>query len=326
MTCSAQELLVRPAPKVSVCVITYNQKDYIGACLEGLVAQETDFVFEVIVGDDASTDGTTEVVQDYAKRYPHLIRTVIHKENVGGCENYRAVHRLARGQYVAHVDGDDICYPNKLRMQSAFFERHSGLSAVFHQLTMIDVNGNDSGRKWPARAPEVFGCSYLITNHPIVGHSSMIYRRGALDAFLQSSDEFIDFRVYVELAFQGQIGYCADCLGGYRVGLGVSRENKFLNHALSVIDYAQSRGIAPSVAATARAKQIYRSALNAFFAKNERLFIELISRSFSEKKLSVGQFVFYLFRHLPGALWMIHRIYVRLRSKGLVVDKKMSFK
>ncbi|MDE4942717.1 glycosyltransferase family 2 protein, partial [Francisella tularensis] len=62
--------------KVSVCVMTYNQEKYIGPCLESLVTQETDFDFEIIVGDDFYTDGTRDVIQEYQKKFPDIIKPV----------------------------------------------------------------------------------------------------------------------------------------------------------------------------------------------------------------------------------------------------------
>ena len=95
-------------PKVSVCVVTYNQKKYIRQCLQSIVDQEADFDFEVIVGDDCSEDGTREIVQEFVERYPGLVKAVLHEKNVGIVVNYRSVHDLARGEYIAHCDGDDL--------------------------------------------------------------------------------------------------------------------------------------------------------------------------------------------------------------------------
>lgn len=70
-------------PKLSVCVITYNQKEYIRQCLQSIVDQETDFDFEVIVGDDCSTDGTRAIVQEFARRYPKVVKPIFSEEYWG---------------------------------------------------------------------------------------------------------------------------------------------------------------------------------------------------------------------------------------------------
>ena len=109
-------------PKMSVCVITYNQERYIGQCLQSLVEQKTDFDFEVIVGDDCSTDGTLAVVQEFVNRYPDIVRTILQPTNTGGSKNYLQVHAAAIGTYVAHVDGDDYALPGKLQAQAEVLE------------------------------------------------------------------------------------------------------------------------------------------------------------------------------------------------------------
>lgn len=125
-------------PIVTVWCLAYNQKDFIRDALEGFVMQKTTFPFEVIVHDDASTDGTTAIVQEYARRYPDIIKPVIETENQwqkGGLkhiinvmnENYR------NGKYIAFCEGDDYwTAPHKLQQQVDFLESHSEYSMCFH--------------------------------------------------------------------------------------------------------------------------------------------------------------------------------------------------
>ena len=68
-------------PLVSILCVTYNQKDYIAQTIEGFLIQKVDFPIEIIIHDDASTDGTAEIVQEYANKYPELIRPILQKEN-----------------------------------------------------------------------------------------------------------------------------------------------------------------------------------------------------------------------------------------------------
>ena len=75
--------------KVSVCVVTYNQEKYIAECLDSLVSQETDFKFEIIVGEDCSTDGTRAIVQQYVDKYPDIVKPIFHDQNVGAAQKAR---------------------------------------------------------------------------------------------------------------------------------------------------------------------------------------------------------------------------------------------
>lgn len=126
-------------PIVTVWCLAYNQKDFIRDALEGFVMQKTTFPFEVIVHDDASTDGTTAIVQEYARLYPDIIKPVIETENQwqgGGLkhiiqimnENYR------NGKYIAFCEGDDYwTAPQKLQQQVDFLESHAEYSMCFHR-------------------------------------------------------------------------------------------------------------------------------------------------------------------------------------------------
>ncbi|WP_254617165.1 glycosyltransferase family 2 protein, partial [Acinetobacter seifertii] len=78
--------------KVSICVVTYNQEKYLAECLEKLVHQQTNFSFEIIIGEDCSTDNTRAIVQEYYEKYPDLIIPILYKENVGAIENILQVY------------------------------------------------------------------------------------------------------------------------------------------------------------------------------------------------------------------------------------------
>src|ERR1035437_546330 len=119
-------------PKVSVCVVTYNQIKYIRQCLQSIVDQETDFVFEVIVEDDFSTDGTRVIVAEFAERYPRIIKPVFLKKNVGPFINYKLAHEKATGLYVAHIDGDDYMLPGKLKRQVEILDNNPEIAIACH--------------------------------------------------------------------------------------------------------------------------------------------------------------------------------------------------
>ncbi|PIE83921.1 MAG: hypothetical protein CSA07_04470 [Bacteroidia bacterium] len=115
------------APVVTVQVLAYNHADFLGQCLEGIAAQETDFPIECIVHDDASQDGTADVARAYQHRYPGLFRLVLEEENQysQGVELYYRMNELSRGQYVAYCEGDDYWTdPRKLQLQHDFLAAH----------------------------------------------------------------------------------------------------------------------------------------------------------------------------------------------------------
>jgi glycosyltransferase involved in cell wall biosynthesis len=129
-------------PKVSVIVLTFNHGPWLAECLDSIVSQRTDFPFEIIVGDDASTDGiTTNILRDYAQRYPDLIIPVIRDKNIGGCANLIDVQSKTRGEYIASCDGDDMMLPGKLQKQTDYLDSRQDCSMVGHQTKQLLPNG-----------------------------------------------------------------------------------------------------------------------------------------------------------------------------------------
>ena len=125
-------------PTVTVWCLTYNQKEFIKDALDGFVMQKTSFPFEVIVHDDASTDGTTNIVNKYAKKYPEIIKPMIETENQwqkGGLKHIISImnEKHRRGKYIAFCEGDDYWTDSlKLQRQVDFLEGHSEYSMCFH--------------------------------------------------------------------------------------------------------------------------------------------------------------------------------------------------
>ena len=128
-------------PKLSVIFITYNHKDYVEKALRSVLAQETDFPFEVIVGEDCSTDGTQEILQKIAAEDPR-VRLFLRSENTGGRPtlNVYETTKRCRGEYLAYLEGDDYWTDvHKLQKQVTFLEEHKEYIAVTHSLCMVDA-------------------------------------------------------------------------------------------------------------------------------------------------------------------------------------------
>lgn len=123
-------------PLVSICSITYNHAPYIRQCLDGFLMQKTNFPFEIIINDDCSTDGTTEIIKEYAAKYPDLIKPIFHDENqyqkgVRGIF-VKFVFPKAQGKYLALCEGDDYwTNPLKLQKQVDWLETHPDCNLVF---------------------------------------------------------------------------------------------------------------------------------------------------------------------------------------------------
>lgn len=134
------------APLVSVICTTYNQCRFIEQAIESFLMQQTNFPFEIILHDDASTDGTSDIVRTYAAKYPDLIVPVIQTENQyskGVMPLGQSAITYARGKYVAWCEGDDYWIdPLKLQKQIDCIEQHPEYSMVFTNNQLLDKEGN----------------------------------------------------------------------------------------------------------------------------------------------------------------------------------------
>ena len=133
---------------VSIQCLTYNHALYIRQCLDGFVMQKTNFRFEAIVHDDASTDGTQDIIREYEKKYPDIIKPIYQKENQysKGIPGFitNLVSSKCKGKYIAICEGDDYWIdPNKLQMQVDFLESHPEYSMCFHDVDIKAEKGRE---------------------------------------------------------------------------------------------------------------------------------------------------------------------------------------
>lgn len=118
-------------PKVTVLMITYNHGPYLSEAIEGIINQNCDFPFELIIGEDASTDSTREIALRYQSMYPEIIRVVHSPNNVGMNENAFRIFERARGDYIAWCEGDDFwCAGDKLAKQVSLMESNNQIGIV----------------------------------------------------------------------------------------------------------------------------------------------------------------------------------------------------
>lgn len=213
-------------PLVVVWCITYNQIDFIRDALNGFLIQKTNFPIEVVVHDDASTDGTTKVVQEYAKKYPELFTPMIETENQwkkGGLKRIIAImnkyHR--RGRYIAFCEGDDYWTDeNKLQCQVDFLESHQEYSMCFHS----------SKKKYECNAKAWINCEniedrdYAPTDIFInwtVPTASIVCRSKAMDFYanLKNPQKIQNYDIFVILscAMTGKLRGMHQQMAVYRI-------------------------------------------------------------------------------------------------------------
>jgi glycosyltransferase involved in cell wall biosynthesis len=138
-------------PLVSIRCVTYNHVHFIRDAIEGFLMQETTFPVEILIHDDASTDGTADIVREYEAKYPQLIRPIYQTENQysQGNKASQIMRALQRGKYIAVCEGDDYwADPKKLQIQVSYLEAHPECVISGHDHTIIDEVGKRGSLSW----------------------------------------------------------------------------------------------------------------------------------------------------------------------------------
>ena len=166
---------------VSICCVTYNQEKYISKAIDSFLNQETNFSYEIIIHDDASTDGTVEIINDYKKKYPNKIVTIFEKENQYSKRPNSIldiVFSKAKGKYIALCDGDDgFCRKNKLQLQFDKLESDSSISLVSHNTVVVDNDGILLEENSPYPDGIVTEIDFLNNYNSSMHTSSLMFRK-----------------------------------------------------------------------------------------------------------------------------------------------------
>ena len=201
---------------VSVLMITYNQEKYIAKAIEGVLMQETDFSFELIISNDASTDSTMDVVGNLVKSHPggNLIKCFDHKINMGMKSNFVFSLNQCVGRYIAMCDGDDYWTdPAKLQKQVDFLEAKEDYSLCFHQTITLYEDGTELLYN---NFTEDTQFEFLdLVQRPFISTVSSLFKNpNPLPAWFAGIAS--DWPLFLHVASQGKLYYMKDCMAVYR--------------------------------------------------------------------------------------------------------------
>ena len=209
---------------ISVIVITYNQKNYIKECLDSILLQDVCEDIEVLVGDDCSTDGTTQIVLEYASLHPDVIKPIIRNNNIGATANIVDLINRAKGRYVCFCEGDDYWISSsKLRLQSEFLDNYNMFSSVVHKTIIVDKDHKliDSGNLNWIRHKRVYELKDFDALQ-LPGHisslfvkNSSLFKNSSISSMLcdrNSSDK----EIFLLTLAIGKIGLIDEYLSAYR--------------------------------------------------------------------------------------------------------------
>jgi glycosyltransferase involved in cell wall biosynthesis len=239
------------APVVSVAMSAYNARAYLAEAVESILAQTfTDFEFLII--DDGSTDDTPAILQKYAERDAR-IRLVV-RENIGLVRTLNELIGMARGEFLARMDADDIALPHRFERQVAFLRYHPEVVALGSRVAWIDPEGHVLREFCGQEAHEEIDEAHLAMQAGIMSHPAVMIRADPLRALGGYRTEFYlaeDFDLWLRLAEVGRLANFPEVLLKYRVHatsrgyLHQHRQSAFIHQA--VRDACARRGI-PEVA------------------------------------------------------------------------------
>lgn len=216
-----------PRPAVTVLIMTYNHHRYIAAAIESALAQRTDFPIEILISEDASTDGTRDIVAGYAERHPERIRLLLSERNIRSNEVVARGLRQARGRYVALLDGDDFwCDPDKLQRQADFLEANPGCAAVFHNTVTI-TGDQPTEARWTSGATAArLDLETIMEGNPFAICAGML-RTDCVRHMPDWYSGFLltDWPLYAVCALQGELAFIDEVVAVYRLHEGGTFSN-----------------------------------------------------------------------------------------------------
>lgn len=229
---------------VSIRCITYNHAPYIRQCLDGFVMQKTNFRFEAIVHDDASTDGTADIVREYAEKYPEIIKPVFQTENQYSKRDGSLTRALdaamsAASKYVAVCEGDDYWIdPYKLQKQVDFLEGHPEYSMCFHNAVVFNDEHDRKNLIFNNLSHSQIVSLKMITDNWIIPTASIVFRKNCYRqpewaSKIYSGDMLLALMCYSV----GKLYYLNEVMSFYRKNLkGGSMSACLNNNSFFVID------------------------------------------------------------------------------------------
>ncbi len=206
--------------KVSVKTITYNHEKYIAQAIESVMMQHVTFDYELVIGEDCSTDNTRNIVLAYRDRYPDKIRVLLADTNLGALNNSERTEAACRGEYVAYLEGDDFwTSSDKLQKQVDFLDNHPECSICFHNVNVLSDSQGQIIRQYCGTDQKEFTAleDILVANY--IPTCSVMFR----NRFIQKLPDWFaklpmtDWPTHVMNAQHGNIGYINEVMATYRV-------------------------------------------------------------------------------------------------------------
>lgn len=239
-------------PLLSIKCITYNQEKFISKTLDSFLEQVTTFVFEVIVHDDASIDTTANIIKEYEKKYPKIIKPIYEEENQYSKNDgtfTKIINSYIKGKYVAICEGDDYWIdPNKLQMQVDFLENHPDYGMCASKVKRYNQITNSFSEQ--PFGKEVDNVYVLLNKLNILPTTSVVYKYSTYLEYIKDVDPFSkhwlmgDYPLNLYFSIKSKIQFFDKTTAVYRVleesachFTDYTKEINFINSIFNIQDY-----------------------------------------------------------------------------------------
>lgn len=213
---------------VSIHCLAYNQEQFIAEAIESFLMQQTNFKFEILIHDDASTDRTPEIIKEYELKYPELIKPIYQSENqYSKVNSINIINQInlnrAKGKYIAVCEGDDYWIdPYKLQKQVEYMEKNPDCSLCVHSGHIVTADKKTRlSSKRPSKKNKVFTVEEVIEGGGglFLTNSMLFPKKYAIErpAYLQNAPVG-DYSYAINLALMGKVYYIDELMSAYRVG------------------------------------------------------------------------------------------------------------
>ena len=217
---------------VSICCVTYNHEKYIAEAIESFLMQDTNFDYEILIHDDASTDKTAEIIKEYQNRYPNIIKPICQVENQysKGVKVSQLNRERAKGKYIALCEGDDYWTDKtKLQKQVDFMEKNNEFSLCVHAGEKVNNKGKRIYPMRPYQSDRVCTTSEVILGGgDMFPTNSMFFKKQHTETMpkFYSISPVGDYPLVIYLSLVGKVYYFDKIMSAYRVGVAGSWNNR----------------------------------------------------------------------------------------------------
>jgi glycosyltransferase involved in cell wall biosynthesis len=215
-------------PLVSVALMSYNQKDYIRQSMDCILAQQCDFPFEVVVGDDGSTDGTRDIALEYQEQFPGIVRVLPKGPNQKVLRNFRDTVKACQGKYVAVCHSDDFWHnPQKLQLEIGFLEANPEYGVVHTDAHFLLTSNNalieNYNTKYQANVADgdifedLIAYRYFLNTLTVCFKKSLFDQHVDIDKYIEAGFTYEDLPTWLELAAHTKFKYLPVSTATYRI-------------------------------------------------------------------------------------------------------------